>query len=264
MASSRSEITIQLRWERRNRSGEYCVQRPPTVLHPQVHKSRRFGPGRWISPGVISRYIVEISLDPPDRDPCAPTLLTRAKAFAPTPLVFSQGAGANEGCSRSRLVQQGLQSDFEVLHLLLDLSPACGCLSGAEGAQAHDLSLELLILFTETGDLGRKPIVLVTSASVLSRKACGFLVGNPSPCNGLIALLLPDLRSVTPDACCDILGSVVHLISRSRSHSLAPRLRQLRYCGSAGFVSVNRDTSLALTHAILVQAFRAAPPFAAA
>jgi hypothetical protein len=76
--------------------------------------------------------------------------------------------------------------------------------------QARDLSFELLILLTETGDLDRKPIVLVTLAGILGRKACNFLVRHPSPCKGLVTLLLPDLRPIAPESICDILSSVTH------------------------------------------------------
>ena len=47
-----------------------------------------------------------------------------------------------------RLVQDLLQSVLEIFHLLLGLSSASGRLGSAEGAQARNLSLELLILFT--------------------------------------------------------------------------------------------------------------------
>src|SRR3954468_855472 len=79
----------------------------------------------------------------------------------------------------ARLIQQGQQRGFEVLHLLFRLGTGLGCIRVEQG--------------TETGDLIRKPVVL-------SRKDHNLLLGNPGSGLGLIPLMLPKVRSVTPEA----------------------------------------------------------------
>ena len=78
----------------------------------------------------------------------------------------------------ARLIQQGQQRGFEVLHLLLRLGAGLGCIRVEQG--------------TETGDLIRKPVVL-------SRKDRNLLLGNSGSRLGLIPLMLPKMRPVTPE-----------------------------------------------------------------
>src|SRR3954447_74758 len=78
----------------------------------------------------------------------------------------------------ARLIQQGQQCGFEVLHLLFRLGAGLGCIRGEQG--------------TETGDLICQPVVL-------SRKECNLLLGNSGLGLGLIPLMLPKVRSVTPE-----------------------------------------------------------------
>ena len=78
----------------------------------------------------------------------------------------------------ARLIQQGQQRGFEVLHLLFRLGAGLGCIRGEQG--------------TETGDLIRQSVVL-------SRKDRNLLLGNSGSGLGLIPLMLPKVRSVTPE-----------------------------------------------------------------
>src|SRR4051794_1136973 len=78
----------------------------------------------------------------------------------------------------ARLIQQGQQGGFEVLHLLFRLGAGLGCIRGEQG--------------TETGDLIRQSVVL-------SRQDRNLLLGNPGAGLGLIPLVLPKVRSVAPE-----------------------------------------------------------------
>jgi hypothetical protein len=78
----------------------------------------------------------------------------------------------------ARLIEQGQQRGFEVLHLLFCLGAGLGGIRAEQG--------------TETGDFIRQPVVL-------SRKDRNLLLGNSGSGLGLITLMLPKVCSVTPE-----------------------------------------------------------------
>src|SRR4051794_35232204 len=102
---------------------------------------------------------------------------------------------------RVRLIQQGQQRGFEVLHLLFRLGAGLGCIRLEQG--------------TEPGDLIRNPVVL-------SRKDRNLLFGNSGSCLGLISLLHPKVRSVTPETDGRDFCFVTHALSYNAT---APRER---------------------------------------
>ena len=99
----------------------------------------------------------------------------------------------------ARLIQQVQQRGFEVLHLLFRLGAGLGCIRGEQG--------------TEPGDLIRKPVVL-------SRKDRNLLLGNSGSGLGLIPLMLPKVRSVTPETD----GSSFRFVTHASSYTALPRV----------------------------------------
>src|SRR3954469_21870964 len=91
----------------------------------------------------------------------------------------------------ARLIQQGEQRGFEVLHLLFRLGAGLGCIRGEQG--------------TETGEFIRQSVVL-------SRKDRSLLLGNSGARLGLIPLVLPKVRSVTPEPDGSGFGFVTHAL----------------------------------------------------
>ena len=92
----------------------------------------------------------------------------------------------------ARLIEQRQQRGSQILHLLFRLGAGSGCIRGEQG--------------TETGDFIRKPVVL-------SRKDRNLLLSNPGSGLGLIPLLLPKVRSVTPETDGGGFGFVAHALS---------------------------------------------------
>src|SRR4051812_17752086 len=117
---------------------------------------------------------------------CHPEITGRAKSMKAAP---------------ARLIQQGQQRGFEVLHLLFRLGAGLGCIRGEQG--------------TETGDLIRQSVVL-------SRQDRNLLLGNPGAGLGLIPLVLPKVRSITPETDGGGFCFVTHALSYNAT---APRER---------------------------------------
>src|SRR4051794_5350812 len=92
----------------------------------------------------------------------------------------------------ARLIQQVQQRGFEVLHLLFRLGASLGCIRGEQG--------------TEPGDL--------------SRKDRNLLLGNAGLALGLIPLMLPKVRSVTPETD----GSSFRFVTHASSYTALPRI----------------------------------------
>src|SRR4051794_8491437 len=78
----------------------------------------------------------------------------------------------------ARFIQQVQQRGFENLHLLFRLGAGLGCIRVEQG--------------TEPGDFTSQSVVL-------SRKDRNLLLGNSGLGLGLIPLMLPKVRSVTPE-----------------------------------------------------------------
>ena len=127
------------------------------------------------------------------------------------------------------MIQQGQQRGFEVLHLLFRLGAGLGCIRGEQGM--------------EPDDLFRQPVVL-------SRKDRNLLLGNSGSGLGLIPLMLPKVRPVTPETD----GSGFRFVT----HSVRPDDRWCPQVFVAGerHVKIKRLADMSLCHQVDMAALR--------
>jgi hypothetical protein len=116
-----------------------------------------------------------------------------------------------------RLLEQRQQFGLEHLHLLLSFGMGSGRIRHKLGPQPSILFRKPIIQGAKAGDLDRKPIVLVTKVGVLARepvilgrKHHYLLLGQLGSGQGLVALLLPQLRPVAPETTRGSLSSITH------------------------------------------------------